>query len=211
MQIKIFIFNPIQENTYLLWDETGECAVIDAGCLFSQEENALVDFMEKNNLILKRVLNTHLHFDHAFGNAFLAKKYGVLPEAYEADEFLIPSMKDTVKRFGLNFEVIPQSLGKYLTDGEIVRFGNTELKVIHTPGHSPGGVCFYSEKDGVLFSGDTLFLESIGRTDLPGGSYETLIGSITKKLLSLPADTVVYPGHEDTTTIGHEKQFNPYF
>ncbi|MDR1678337.1 MAG: MBL fold metallo-hydrolase [Prevotellaceae bacterium] len=211
MHIKTFIFNPVQENTYLLYDETGECAIIDAGCLFPQEENALADFIGQHNLSLKHVLNTHLHFDHAFGNAFLAKKYGILPEAHDADEFLLPSIKDMVKRFGLDFDIEPQQPGKHLAEGDTVRFGNTELKVIHTPGHSPGGLCFYCKKDGVLFSGDTLFLESIGRSDLPGGNYDALIDSITKKLLTLPPDTVVYPGHDETTTIGHEKRFNPYF
>ncbi len=210
MRIKIFTFNPIQENTYILWDETRECVIIDAGCLFPDEENALVHFIEENNLTLKHVLNTHLHFDHAFGNTFLAKKYGILPKAHRADEFLIPSMVDTVRRFGLNFNVIPQNLGGYIEDDDVIRFGNTELQAIYTPGHSPGGLCFYNEKDGVLISGDTLFLESIGRTDLPGGDYATLIKSIKNKLLVLPDSTVVYPGHDTITTIRNEKDFNPY-
>lgn len=210
MQIKTFTFNPIQENTYVAYDDTKECVVIDAGCMFPQEEMLLVDFLEDNDLELKHVINTHLHFDHVFGNAFLADRYGVLPEAHPADEFLIDAMENHPKAFGVPVDVKAQPLKGYLNEEDIVRFGNSELKVIHTPGHSPGGVCFYSEKDGVLFSGDTLFLASIGRTDLTQGDFAALIKSINEKLLPLPDETVVYPGHGETTTIGYEKKFNPY-
>ena len=210
MQIKTFTFNPIQENTYLLYDETKECVIIDAGCLFPEEETQLVDFIEENELKLKRVLNTHFHFDHSFGNFFLATKYGILPEGNQADEFLIQNMAQQVKAFGLPFQVFPQEIGSYLQEGDVVRFGTTELKVLHVPGHSPGSLCFYCEADGVLFAGDVLFLESIGRADLPGGDFETLIDGITKKLLILPDETEVYCGHGETTTIAHEKQYNPY-
>lgn len=211
MKIKIFVFNPIQENTYLLYDETGECIIIDAGCLFPQEEDQLVNFISENSLKLKQVLNTHLHFDHAFGNHFLAKKYNILPAANQADEFMIPSIQEQVKRFGLmDLKIQSQELGSYLNEGDIVHFGNTELKVLQVPGHSPGSICFYNEKENLLFSGDVLFLESIGRTDLPMGNYGTLIDGITKKLLTLPDETVVYPGHGEQTSIKHEKQFNPY-
>jgi len=210
MQIKTFTFNPIQENTYLLYDDTKECIIIDAGCVFPEEEVALVDFIEQNNLTLKRVLNTHSHFDHILGNAFLANKYGVLPEGHEADESFISSMVDHAKSFGFRFEVIPQKMGSHLHEGDVVRFGNTELLTIYVPGHSPGSLCFYCKADGVLFAGDVLFEESVGRADLPGGNFGTLIDGITKKLLILPDQTVVYSGHGNTTTIGHEKQYNPY-
>lgn len=210
MQIKAFTFNPIQENTYLLYDETKECVIIDAGCFSPQEEQAVADYIENNGLKLKRVLNTHLHFDHAFGNAFLARQYGVLPEAHVEDEFLIAIMPDQAKRFGFPFTVIPQNLGAHIQEGDIIKFGNTELKVIHVPGHSPGSICFYNEKDACLIVGDVLFLESIGRTDLIKGDYATLIDGITKKLLTLPEQTRVYCGHGSSTSIGHEKTHNPY-
>lgn len=210
MQIKVFTFNPIQENTYLLYDETKECVIIDAGCFFPQEEQTLADFIENNGLKLKRVLNTHLHFDHAFGNAFLARHYAILPEAHVGDEFMIPTMPEQAKRFGFNYTVLTQNLGGHLVEGDIIKFGNTELKAIHVPGHSPGSICFYNEKDGVLIAGDVLFLESIGRTDLIQGDLGTLLDGITKKLLTLPEETKVYCGHGPSTTIGHEKTHNPY-
>ncbi|MDR3706101.1 MAG: MBL fold metallo-hydrolase [Paludibacteraceae bacterium] len=210
MQIKTFTFNPIQENTYVVYDETKECIIIDAGCMFPKEEMLLIDFIEDNDLELKRVINTHLHFDHVFGNAFLADRYGVLPEAHKADEFLIQAMENQPKSFGVPVDIKVQHLKGYLNEGDTIRFGNSELKVINTPGHSPGGICFYSEKDNALFVGDSLFRESIGRTDLIQGDFEALVGGISKKLLILPDDTIVYPGHGDTTTIGHEKKFNPY-
>ncbi len=210
MQVKSFTFNPIQENTYVVYDETKECIIIDAGCFTPQEELALADFIEEKELKLKRVINTHLHFDHAFGNAFLAKQYNVLPEAHKEDEFLIPAMPDQAKRFGFPFEIITQNLGKHIEEGDIIKFGNTELKAIHVPGHSPGSLCFYSEKEKVLFAGDVLFLESIGRTDLDRGDYAALISGISSKLLTLPDETVVYSGHGPSTTIGHEKQHNPF-
>ncbi len=210
MKIKTFVFNPVQENTYLVYDGD-ECIVIDAGCLFPQEEAELADFIAKNSLTLKQVLNTHLHFDHAFGNYFLAQKYGIAPKAHKADEFMIPIIQEQVRRFGFsNLKVEEQPLDSYLTEGDTIRFGNTELSVLHVPGHSPGSLCFYCKKADVLFSGDVLFHESIGRTDLPGGSYHDLINGITQKLLTLPDDTTVYPGHGESTTIKHEKQFNPF-
>lgn len=210
MQIKIFTFNPIQENTYLLFDETKECVIIDAGCFFPQEEQALADFMEANELKLKRVINTHLHFDHAFGNAFLARQYGVLPEAHKGDEYMIPNMPEQAKRFGFAYTVLTQNLGAHINEGDVIKFGNTELKAIYVPGHSPGSLCFYNEKEKVLFAGDVLFLESIGRTDLDQGDYGTLVNGITNKLFVLPEETKVYPGHGPSTTIGHEKKHNPY-
>lgn len=210
MQIKAFTFNPIQENTYLVYDETKECVIIDAGCFFPQEEQALADFMEANELKLKRVINTHLHFDHAFGNAFLARQYGVLPEAHMGDEYMIPNMPEQAKRFGFNYTVLTQNLGSHLNEGDIIKFGNTELKAIHVPGHSPGSLCYYNEKAQVLFAGDVLFLESIGRTDLDQGDYGTLVNGIANKLFTLPNETKVYCGHGPSTTIGHEKTHNPF-
>ena len=211
MTVKTFVFNPIQVNTYVLYDETKKCVIIDAGCMTEKEQYALSNFIDENRLEVTHLLNTHLHFDHALGNAFAAERYGVLPLAHQADEHLIANLLLHAQMFRVNASVKPQALGGYLNDGDTLCFGNSELKAIHVPGHSPGSLCFYCEKAGVLFSGDVLFEECIGRSDLPGGNYQTLIHGITNKLFVLPETTIVYPGHDVSTTIGHEKQFNPYF
>jgi len=210
MTIKTFTFNPIQENTYLVYDETNEAVVIDAGCASEIEKRALKNYIDDNELTLKRVINTHLHFDHQFGNKFLYDTYGILPEACKEDEYLLEEVVAHVRSFGLDIKEEAQPLGGYLTENQIIKFGNTSFVTYLVPGHSPGSVAFYDEKDGVLFAGDVLFRGSIGRTDLPQGDYGTLIESITNKLLPLPDSTVVYSGHGPSTTIGFEKKNNPF-
>ncbi|MDP4239174.1 MAG: MBL fold metallo-hydrolase [Bacteroidota bacterium] len=210
MKIKTFTFNPIQENTYLVYDETNEAVVIDAGCVSDIEKRALKNYIEENHLILKRVLNTHLHFDHQLGNKFLYTTYGVKPEAGKEDEYLLEDMIGHVRSFGLEINEEAQSLGGYITDNQEIIFGNSSFTALHTPGHSPGSMTFYAEKEGVIFAGDVLFRGSIGRTDLPRGDYATLIRSITNQLLPLPDSTVVYCGHGPSTTIGFEKKNNPF-
>ena len=210
MTIKTFTFNPFQENTYLVWDETNEAVLIDAGMLFDNEKSTLKQFIEDNNLVLKRVLNTHLHIDHQFGNKFMFDAFGIAPEAGEEDEFLLATANSQAEMFGLPYTEIPQKLDKYITDSQIIKFGSSEFIALHTPGHSPGSYCLYCEKAGVVFAGDVLFSGSIGRTDLPRGDYATLIKSIQNRLLPLPDFTVVYCGHGPTTTIGEEKQNNPF-
>lgn len=206
MEIKIFQVNPIRENTYVLHDEAHHAIVIDCGCLTPNEDERLQRYIADNRLSVERVLNTHLHLDHAFGNHMLAQTYGVLPEAHQADEFFATHMTDLAAFFGIHDEVHPQALGGYLHDGDVITVGAMGLHVLHTPGHSPGSVCFYAPKEGVLFSGDTLFRSGIGRTDLRGGDYNALIDSIHQKLLPLPPDTAVYCGHGLPTTIGLEKE-----
>ena len=210
MKIKTFTFNPIQENTYLVYDETNEAVVIDAGCLSEIEKRALKNYIEENDLTLKRVLNTHLHFDHQFGNKFLYTTYGIKPEACKADEYLLENVIAQTRSFGVEINEEAQTIGDYITDGQDLKFGNTTLKALHVPGHSPGSMAFYAEKEGILFAGDVLFRGSIGRTDLPKGDYATLIGSITGQLLTLPDSTVVYCGHGPSTTIGFERKNNPF-
>lgn len=211
MKIKQIQNNPFQENTYVMWDEaTMEAAIVDCGALFPQEEEKIETFVNENNLKIKYILNTHLHLDHCFGNAWAAELYGVLPMAHEDDETLLARMGEQARMFGLPFKVRTEKLGEYLKDGDILKLGNNEIKVIHTPGHSRGGLCFYIPAAGWLISGDSLFEGSIGRTDLEGGSYTTLIKSITERLLTLPDETVVYPGHGAYTTIGEEKKSNPF-
>ncbi len=210
MTIKTFTFNPFQENTYVLHDETNEAVIIDAGCFSDGEKQLIKNYFEENNLILKRVINTHLHLDHQFGNKFLFDTFGVAPEAGEEDEFLLGNVVTQARSFGLPFNDEAQPLNGYIADNQDITFGNSSLKAIHVPGHSPGSMAFYSQTNGVLFAGDVLFQGSIGRTDLVKGDYATLISSITKKLLPLPDSTVVYCGHGPTTTIGNEKRNNPY-
>lgn len=210
MTIKTFTFNPIQENTYVVHDETGEAIVIDAGCYYEKEKQQLQSYIEDNGLKLKRVINTHLHFDHQFGNKFLFDTYGIAPEAHKEDEFLLERVVAKAMIFGLPIQENAQPVGSYIEEHQEINFGNTSLRSIHVPGHCPGHLVFYAEKEKVLFAGDVLFKGSIGRTDLERGDYATLVSNITKKLLVLPDETAVYPGHGPATTIGAEKTSNPY-
>jgi glyoxylase-like metal-dependent hydrolase (beta-lactamase superfamily II) len=210
MQVKTFIFNPFMENTFVVFDETHEAAIIDCGCIYENEESELKRFIDDNKLTVKYLLNTHLHLDHQFGNHFAAQTFGVLPLAHKEDEPKIAQLSMQAKMFGVPNKVAEQELGGYLSENDELKIGNFTLKVLHIPGHSQGHLCFYSEKDGALFAGDVLFAGSIGRTDLPGGNYEQLITGIKSKLLPLPENTVVYCGHGNSTTIGEEKQHNPF-
>lgn len=212
MRVETFVVNPFMENTYLLIDEaTKQCVVIDAGCMTGTEQEELAYYIDKENLKLEKVLNTHLHVDHCFGNRFLAERYGVLPEASESDEYLLKEMKNHARRFGLDYQDDYQPLGSYLHNADTITVGSIEITVIEVPGHSAGGLAFYLKKENMLFSGDSLFQNCIGRTDLDGGDYETLIKSIEKKILTLPPQTVVFPGHGEKTTIADELEYNPYF
>ncbi|NCB83877.1 MAG: MBL fold metallo-hydrolase [Bacteroidia bacterium] len=210
MNVKVFPFNPLQENTYLIWDETGEAAVIDAGMLFDKEKERIKRFIEENQLTLKRVINTHLHFDHQFGNKFLHETYGIMPDAGAEDEFLLDSAHLVAKNWGIPYSESVQRPGNYITDNQIINFGNTSLIAMHTPGHSPGSFSLYCKEAGVVFVGDVLFNSSIGRTDFVKGDYATLIKSIEERLMTLPDETVVYCGHGPSTTIGYERQYNPF-
>ncbi len=211
MKIKTFIFNPLQENTYLVIDQaSNECMIIDAGMLFDQEKQQIAAYLQDNNLQLKYVVNTHLHLDHCFGNGFLYNTFGVKPLAHADDEDLLRFMNAHAAAFGVPFNEEPQPLGGYLSEGDTLQLGNETFEVLHIPGHSKGGIVFYNAAQGVLFSGDSLFNMSIGRTDLPGGDYATLINALTQKVMTLPDATVVYPGHGPTTTIEQEKMYNAY-
>jgi len=210
MEIYRLIFNPIDVNTYILADASGDCAIIDCGCYDKEEFDILNDLIDEKRLKPVLLLNTHCHLDHIFGDKYMLDKYNAGAFCHKDDLYNRKKAPDHALMFGLSMEKPPEPSG-YLTDGQKISFGQSELSVIHVPGHSPGGVAFYSEKDSVVFTGDALFAESIGRTDLPGGNYETLINSITKKLFTLPAETVVYPGHGESTTIGNEVRSNPYF
>ncbi len=210
MIIKKFTFNPVMVNSYVIHDETSEAIVIDAGCFNAREKSILQDYIESNNLTVKRLINTHLHFDHQFGNRFMYETYGVKPEAHPSDEFLLERVKAKAIIFGFPINEDAQELGAYLNEGDVVKAGNMELKCIHVPGHAPGHLAFYNKAQNALFCGDILFQGSIGRTDLEQGDYALLITGIHQKLLGLPEDTIVYPGHGPSTTIGYEKTHNPY-
>ena len=208
--IKTFIFNPFQENTYLLYDESGEAVIIDPGCYAKSEEKQLSTYLEENNLKLKRLLNTHSHIDHILGNRFISEKYKLQVESHQEDEFLIERAKEQAVLFGMQIEA-PPTVGKYIDENNAIKFGNSELKIIHAPGHSPGSLVFYNTEQRFMIVGDVLFNQSIGRTDLPGGNLDTLLESIFTKLFPLGDDMKVYSGHGTTTTIGQERISNPFF
>jgi glyoxylase-like metal-dependent hydrolase (beta-lactamase superfamily II) len=210
MNIYKFVFSPIEVNTYILAEESGDCAIIDCGCYDSQESDRLDDLIKSKKIKPVLLLNTHCHLDHIFGNRFVLGRYNLKPFSHEYDEM---NRKDAVQHamlFGLSMDDPPEPAG-FLTDNQTITFGSTELLALHVPGHTSGSLAFYSKENGCVFTGDALFAGSIGRTDLPGGDYDTLIKSITKKLFVLPPETVVYPGHGNETTIEKEMKSNPFF
>lgn len=208
MEIKRVVFNPFRENTYLVWDATNEAIVIDAGNM-SESENAM--FKELiSSLGVKPVMavNTHGHFDHTQGVKWLKEEYGVEFACSSKDKFLIDASSGGMV-YGLKCNEVPE-IDVDLDVNDVVSFGDTQLRVIKTPGHTPGHVVLFNEKERVLFTGDTLFKESIGRTDLPGGDYSWIMKSILEEVVPLGDDVVIYPGHEDSSTIGHETLYNPF-
>ena len=209
LHIKKFTFNPIAVNSFILWDETLECVLIDPACYYKEEQEELKAFIETEKLKPVKLLNTHGHFDHVMGNEFVEKNWGIRSEIHEGDHLLAQKADFQAGNFGIKMNKPPLS-GHLLKDGEVVSFGNSQLKVIHVPGHSPGGVAFYSEADGILVAGDILFFRSIGRTDLPMGNYDLLISGINEKLMMLEENTAVYCGHGPETSIGDEKKSNPF-
>jgi metallo-beta-lactamase family protein len=212
LSVKIFVFNPFMENTLVVYDDhTREAAIVDCGCLYDMERNELKKFIADNNLSVKYLLNTHLHLDHQFGNAWAAAEYGVLPLAHRNDEKLIDNLPSQAMLFGIPDSVDAQPLGGYIAEGDEITIGSSKLKAIFVPGHSAGSLCFYSASDGILIVGDVLFAGSIGRTDLPGGDFDLLTNGIREKLFTLPLDTKVYPGHGPTTSIDREIHSNPFF
>ena len=210
MEIFRLVFSPIEVNTYILADASGKCAVIDCGCYGMKEFGRLSLFLQKKNLTPELLLNTHCHLDHVFGNGMFLEKYGLRTFSHKLEEENRIDSPDHAQLFGLSMEMPPEPQ-RFLNDGDTVTFGSENLLVLDVPGHTAGSIAFYSSKDGVVFTGDALFSGSIGRTDLPGGSYEALIHSIKNKLFVLPPSTIVYPGHGEATTIEKELKTNPYF
>jgi glyoxylase-like metal-dependent hydrolase (beta-lactamase superfamily II) len=210
MKIYKFVFSPIEVNTYILVDDSGDCAIIDCGCYEKQESEELENFIKEKGINPVLLLNTHCHLDHIFGNSFVLEKYGLRTFSSELDELNRKNASQHAMLFGLTMDTPPEPAG-FISDNQIVAFGTTELKALHVPGHTSGSLAFYSEKNNCVFTGDALFSGSIGRTDLQGGNYETLIRSIKNKLFVLPPSTVVYPGHGNETTIEREMKTNPFF
>ncbi len=209
LQIKSFEFSPIQENTYILYNEFNECVIIDPGCYFDNEKEQLADFIDKTGLLPKMLLNTHCHLDHVFGNKFVAEKYNLTLQLHHGEVPVLEFAPASGLMYNMPFD---NYTGDYifLKDGDIIKLGNDELKVLFTPGHSPASISFYCEKNGFVIAGDVLFKQSIGRTDLPGGNFDTLINSIKTQLFVLPAPVKVYSGHGPATTIGDEIKYNPF-
>ena len=210
MQIKTFIVNPIEVNCYLLWDETNEAVLIDCGAWSNEERERIRLFIQSQGLTLKHYLNTHLHFDHIFGNAWVEETLGVKAEASDKDWSWAESIAERVARFGIRYEEKIPALGRILKDGDEITFGNQKIEVIAVPGHSPGSLAYHIPQKKVLFTGDALFCQSIGRTDLPTGDYDMLMKMLNTKILTLDDDCEVLPGHGPNTTIGDEKNMNPF-
>ncbi len=207
--IKKFVFNSFQVNTYVLFDETKECVIIDAACYEDFEKEELVEYIAKEGLKPVRLLDTHCHIDHILGNNFVADKYNLGIEIHRDGLPFHKGVKNHGVAFGIDLEPLTEP-SNFLKEGDKVNFGNSELEVLYTPGHADGSVCFLNRKQKFVIVGDVLFNQSIGRTDLPTGDYDLLIKSIREKLFTLPDDFTVYPGHGPETSIGFEKVNNPY-
>jgi len=209
IHIQLFTFNDFQENTYVLADETKQCIIIDPGCYRTEEQNTLTNYIKNNNLIPVKLLNTHCHIDHVLGNNFVASTFKIGLEIHANDLATLNSVADYGHLYGFNCEPSPQPIA-FLKDGDMINFGNSKLEVRYVPGHSAGHIVLVSFEDKFVICGDVLFRGSIGRTDLPGGDYNTLINSIKTKLLTLADNFKIYSGHGPSTTIGFERENNPF-
>ena len=209
LSLKAFTFNPVQENTYVLYNEKKECCIIDPGCYFAEERELLKDYIDKSGLEPVLLLNTHCHLDHVFGNKFVHETWNLTLHIHEKEKLMLQRAPIAGKTWQLPFDNYEEDL-LFIKEGETIKVGEEELEIRFTPGHSPGSVIFYHEAGGFVIGGDVLFNGSIGRTDLPGGDYDTLINSIQTQLFTLPDETKVYSGHGSLTTIGFEKMNNPY-
>ncbi|MCK5775020.1 MAG: MBL fold metallo-hydrolase [Bacteroidales bacterium] len=209
IQIKIFPFNPFQTNTYVLWDETKEAIVVDPSFSSEEEYKIFKDFLENNELKLSAAYNTHCHFDHCFGAAFLKEGFNMPYAAHKDGIQFTENAKNQAAVYGMRIPEI-EAPSVFIDEGAVMEFGKSKLSILNTPGHADGSLCFVSEHDEFVITGDVLFRESIGRTDLPTGDLDVLLKSINEKLFNLPDNFVVYPGHGPQSSIGHEKVNNPF-
>ncbi len=209
MKIQKFIFSPFAVNTYIVYDQTKECIIIDPACYTKDEETKLLSFIEEMNLKPIHLINTHCHLDHVFGNKAISEALNLLPQAHK-DEIENNETADlTASNYGFDMNQ-PPKIHKYIDENDTINFGNSQLTIRHIPGHTLGSLAFYNKDDNWIISGDVLFKDSIGRTDLPGGNFDTIRKSITTKLYTLPEETIVYPGHGASTSIGYEIRNNPF-
>ena len=210
MKLKSFTFNQFYENTFIVSDSTNNCIIVDPGCYSNDEKNILKKYIEDNNLNPVKLINTHCHIDHILGNKFVANTWGLNLETHQNDIELLENSSEIARLYGfIDYEKSP-STTQFLNEGDIVEFGKSKLKILYTPGHAPGHISLYSKEEKFIISGDVLFNNSIGRTDLPGGDFNVLIESIKTKILCLDDDTVVYCGHGPATTVGFERENNPF-
>ena len=209
IRIKSFTFNPFQENTYIAYDETKECIIVDPGCYDEDENSILENFIKQENLKPVALINTHCHLDHVFGNKFVADTYNLNPVMHKLDLPMLEYAPLAATKYGVHLSELPE-VKDFIEEGDFVKFGNSKFEVLFTPGHAPGHICLVSKKDNIILSADVLFHLSIGRTDLPMGDHETLLTSIREKLFVLDNAVVVYPGHGPKTSIGFEKANNPF-
>ena len=209
-KIKRFVFNDFRVNTYILYDSSYEAVIVDGAANSHTEIKEIYDFIQDNHLIPKYIINTHGHLDHVCGNYYLESHFRIPILMNFEDNFLIENALDLSKTFGYVIEQPPPA-DKNIKDNDLIKFGDTILQVIALPGHTPGGIGLYCEEEKFVITGDSLFLEGIGRTDLPGGNFDQLMNSIIKRLFVLPDNTVVYPGHGPDTTVKDEKKYNPFF
>lgn len=209
LHVKSFAFNAFQENTYIVYQENGPCAIFDPGMSSAAEEEALTAFIQDNELKPIALYNTHCHVDHVLGNHFVHQTYGLMPQMHEGEVPVLVAVQNIAPAYGFRYDVspIPET---FLIEGETFNIGDYEFKILFVPGHSPAHVAFYCAEENILIGGDILFRSSIGRTDLPGGNHQLLLDNIKNKIYTLPSDTVVYPGHGPSTTVGVEKQTNPF-
>ncbi len=210
LSVKAFTFNPVQENTYLLYNEQHTAVLIDPGCYFDEERDQLLGFVTEKGLSVTNLLNTHCHLDHVFGNKWAYETWGKELQIHANEQVMLERAPASGLMWNLPFDNYNGPL-QFFNGGDEIVMDNDRLLILEAPGHSPGHVCFYCKEQGFVIGGDVLFRGSIGRTDLPGGSYETLIHSIRTQLFTLPDETVVYSGHGQPTTIGYEKRNNPFF
>lgn len=209
LNIKRFTFNDLAENTYLLYNKGGDCLIFDPGCYYREEQEELKDFIQENKLIVTHVLNTHCHIDHVLGNWYATSTFKAPLLIPTGEEIVLRSVKSYAPNYGFsNYQEAEPTA--FLSENTLLTLGSEKIAVLSVPGHSPDHVAFYLAAQKIVIGGDVLFRESIGRTDLPGGNFDTLIKSIHTKLFTLPNDVLVYPGHGPETTIAHEKQFNPF-
>ncbi|MCI5082940.1 MAG: MBL fold metallo-hydrolase [Saprospiraceae bacterium] len=209
-EVLSFTFNPFQENTYIVYDDTKNCVIFDPGCYTSEERQHLKEQILSLSLNPVRLINTHCHIDHVFGNAFVQREYGLDLEIHEGELPVLEAVPMVGQMYGIPIPDPSPAPARFIEAGELIEFGNTTLKAIFTPGHSPASLSFFCEADRFLIAGDVLFEGSIGRTDLPGGDFDTLIRSIKEQLLPLGDDVIVYPGHGGATSIQAERLTNPF-